>query len=314
MAIFLADEPAVEQKPHLLLVDDDAFIRDLLRTSVESFGYTCEVAEDGAEAIEKLEKAEFSIVITDMTMPRFDGMQLLKYIKENLPAIEVIVVTGYTDEFTYTEVIKAGASDFLAKPFSVDELEAKLRRVIREQKLISKLEKLSMCDVLTDIFNRRCFDMKLQEEVPRAHRQGYPVFLLLIDVDRFKKYNDNFGHQEGDKILQNIGRILLKSTRENVDWCFRFGGDEFAVIIPYASMDQVGQVAERILERYLEAGYADTSLSIGLARFVRHPGRSWAEDIDDLVSRADRAMYNGKDGGGGQIVCDSSFPQIEPSS
>ena len=311
MTIFQADEQSVEQKTNILLVDDDAYIRDLLRISVESFGYTCDVAKDGAEAIDKLEKEEFSIVITDMTMPRFDGMQLLKYIKETLSHIDVIVVTGFTDDFTYTEVIKAGASDFLAKPFNVDELEAKLRRVIREQKLISKLEKLSMCDVLTDIFNRRCFDMKLQEEVPRAHRQGYPVFLLLIDVDRFKKYNDNFGHQEGDKVLQDIGKILLKSTRENVDWCFRFGGDEFSVIIPYASIEQVGQVAERIIERYREAAHSDTGLSVGLARFVRHPGRSWAEDIDDLVARADRAMYQGKEGGGDQVVCDSSLPKIE---
>jgi diguanylate cyclase (GGDEF)-like protein len=109
--------------------------------------------------------------------------------------------------------------------------------------------------------------------------------------------------------LQAIGRILVQCTRDNVDWSFRFGGDEFAVIIPYASLEQSVQVAERILQRYCESDFStNTSLSVGLGQFVRHPGRSWAEDIDDLVERADKALYESKKAGGGQIACDSSVP------
>jgi diguanylate cyclase (GGDEF)-like protein len=303
------DDSAQEFMTKILLVDDDPLLLRLLETSVGSFGFDYDSAEDGIAAVELLEKGGFNIVITDMTMPRMDGMQLLKHIKENHPQVEVIVVTGFTETFTYTDVIKAGASDFISKPFNVDELEAKINRVIREQKLIRKLEHLSMCDVLTDLFNRRCFDMKLHEEIPRAHRQGYPVFLVLVDVDNFKRYNDEFGHQAGDKVLQAIGRILVQCTRDNVDWSFRFGGDEFAVIIPYASLEQSVQVAERILQRYCESDFStNTSLSVGLGQFVRHPGRSWAEDIDDLVERADKALYESKKAGGGQIACDSSVP------
>lgn len=304
------DDDPQEFVTKILLVDDEPLLRRLLETSVASYGYDYESAEDGMEAVEALEKGGFNVVITDMSMPRMDGMQLLKYIKEHHPHTDVIVVTGFTETFTYTDVIKAGASDFISKPFNVDELEAKINRVIREQKLIRKLEHLSMCDVLTDLFNRRCFDMKLQEEIPRAHRQGYPVFLILLDVDSFKQYNDEFGHQAGDKVLQAIGRILVQCTRDNVDWCFRFGGDEFAVIIPYASLDQAVQIAERILQRYCDSAFSETtSLSAGLAQFVRHPGRSWAEDINDLVERADKALYVGKNAGGGKVACDSSVPR-----
>jgi diguanylate cyclase (GGDEF)-like protein len=296
----------------VLLVDDDPFILEMLKVSMQAFGYGYDTACDGQVAMEKLKEGEFTIVITDMTMPRCDGMQLLKHIKTEYPQLEVIVITGYTDAYTYTEVIRAGASDFLSKPFNVDELEAKLSRVIREQRLIRKLEHLSMSDVLTDLFNRRCFEMKLEEEIPRAHRQGYPVFLALIDVDRFKEYNDQYGHQAGDRALQEIGRILMHCTRENVDWCFRFGGDEFAVIIPYTTIEQAGQIAARILDRYRQQEqYASTSLSVGLAQFVRHPGRSWPEDIADFVARADKALYASKSQGGNRVASDSSVPALD---
>ena len=127
-------------------------------------------------------------------------------------------------------------------------------------------------------------------------------------MDRFKEYNDQYGHQAGDRVLQGIGSILVQCTRENVDWCFRFGGDEFALIIPYATVAQVGQIADRIQARYgQEPGYAPTSLSIGLAQFVRHPGASWSEDIADLVARADKALYSGKEQGGKRVIADASL-------
>lgn len=297
-----------ERKNKILVVDDDPAILKLLGSILSTIGYDFDTAEDGLVAVEKLEKNNYSVVVTDMTMPDMDGMELLKHIRDNYPWIDVIVVTGYTEKYTYTDVIKAGASDFISKPFNNDELEAKLNRVVREQQLIRKLEHLSMCDVLTDLYNRRCFDAKMQEEIPRAHRQGYTVFLAVLDVDKFKDYNDEFGHPAGDVVLQTIGEIIVHSTRENVDWCFRYGGDEFAIIIPYTTIEQVLKISERILQKYREKEFSNTSLSIGLAQFVRHPGRSWPEDIDDLILRADTALYKSKNEGGDKVACDSSVP------
>ena len=304
----LRDELPPEIKTRILLVDDDSFILEMLKSAMVALGHAFDTAMDGEEAKAKLKQGEFTMVLTDLTMPRCDGMQLLKHIKEEYPQTEVIVITGHAEIYGYTDVIRAGASDFITKPFVMDELEAKISRVIREQTLIRKLEHLSMCDMLTDLYNRRCFEMKLHEEVPRAHRQGYPVYLALLDVDRFKEYNDQYGHQAGDRVLQDIGRILVQCTRENVDWCFRFGGDEFAIIIPYATVAQVGQIAARIQERYgHESRYASTSLSIGLAQFIRHPGCSWPEDIAALVAHADKALYSSKEQGGNRVIADSSL-------
>ncbi|MDG4475578.1 GGDEF domain-containing response regulator [Thiovibrio frasassiensis] len=296
-------------KTRILLVDDDPFILEMLKVSMTALGHAFDTAMDGEAAKGKLKEGEFSMVLTDLTMPRCDGMQLLKHVKAEYPQVEVIVITGHAETHGYTDVIRAGASDFITKPFGMDELEAKISRVIREQTLIRKLEHLSMCDMLTDLYNRRCFELKLHEEVPRAHRQGYPVFLVLLDVDRFKEYNDEYGHQAGDRVLHDIGRILVQCTRENVDWCFRFGGDEFAIIIPYANAAQVGLVADRIQERYgHEARYGVTSLTIGLAQFFRRPDTSWPEDIADLVARADKALYSGKAQGGNRVIVDASSP------
>lgn len=297
-----------ELKNKILIVDDDPVILKLMGTILCTIGYDCDTVADGLAAVEKLKKENFTVVITDMTMPNMDGMELLKHVRDNYPWIDVIVVTGYTEAYSYTDVIKAGASDFISKPFNNDELEAKLNRVIREQQLIRKLEHLSMCDVLTDLYNRRCFDAKMQEEIPRAHRQGYPVFLVVADVDKFKEYNDEFGHPAGDVVLKTVAEIIVHSTRENVDWCFRYGGDEFTIIIPYTTLEQALQIAERILQRYRENEFSNTSLSIGMAQFVRHSGSSWSKDIDDLLLRADKALYKGKSEGGGRVVCDPVFP------
>ena len=301
----LPNDLPLEIKTRILLVDDDPLILGLLQTSMEIMGHDFDTAADGEEAQVKLkQEGEFTLVLTDLTMPRCDGMLLLQHIKEKYPGTEVIVITGHVETHGYIDVVRDGASDFIIKPFSMDELEAKVSRVIREQTLIRKLKHLSMCDMLTELYNRRYFELKLQEEIPRAHRQGYPVFLALFDVDRFKTYNDQYGHQAGDRLLHEIGKIFMHCTREKVDWCFRFGGDEFAIIIPYATtVNQAGQIADRIQERYRqEPRYAPTSLSIGLAEFVRHPGRSWAEDIADLVARADKALYSGKAQGGNRVI------------
>jgi len=189
----------------ILLVDDDPMVLELLGISIGSLGFSYKSAADGLAALEEIKKEEFDIVITDMMMPRMDGMQLLRHIHGHYPRTGVIVVTGYTGTFSYTDVIRAGASDFISKPFNTDELEAKIKRILREQGLIRELEHLSLCDPLTDLFNRRHFDSRLREEAHRAERQKYDLFLLLLDIDNFKYYNDTYGHRPETKSCARPG-------------------------------------------------------------------------------------------------------------
>jgi diguanylate cyclase (GGDEF)-like protein len=128
----------------------------------------------------------------------------------------------------------------------------------------------------------------------------------MLDVDNLKEFNDSTGHLGGDELLKAVGSILRESIRENVDWAFRFGGDEFGIVFTQVELKQIVAVAERILQKYNHLKFTGTGLSIGIAGFLRHPGNSWSDDIADLVNRADKALYQSKSQGKNQIVLDQT--------
>ena len=288
----------------ILLVDDDPDVLDILGDFIAVFGFEYETATDGLDAVERLKHGTFNIVLTDMMMPNMDGMELLNHIHNNYPETKVMVVTGYDRTFTYTDVINAGASDFISKPFNPDELEAKINRIIREIELMRQLEHLSISDGLTGLYNRRHFDNKIIEEARRAHRQNHDLYLALLDVDNLKELNDKYGHPAGDKLLATVGSILKSCIREDVDWPFRYGGDEFCVILSQVSQKQACMTADRIIQKFNDKKLPLTGLSIGLAKFVRNEDTKLPEDIAALVRRADGALYKAKNTGRNLVVTD----------
>jgi len=296
-----------DRRMKVLLVDDDPAILEILADMMAIFGHDYVTAMNGAEAIEKLKHDFFDLVLTDMMMPNMDGMELLKHINAKYPNIKVMVVTGYDRAFTYTDVIRAGASDFISKPFNTDELEAKINRIVREIELLHQLELLSISDGLTGLYNRRHFDTKIFEEARRAHRQGHDLFLVLMDVDNLKEMNDKYGHPAGDKLLTSVGDIIKHCIRENVDWPFRYGGDEFCIILSQVSREQAIRTSERFIESFNEKKLPFTGLSIGLAQFIRTRDGKWTEDIADLIKRSDAALYEAKHTGRNRVVVDNQL-------
>ena len=288
----------------ILLVDDDPAVLEILGDFIAVFGFEYDTAKDGLEAVERLKQSTFHIVLTDMMMPNMDGMELLHHIHYNYPEIKVMVITGYDRTFTYTDVINAGASDFISKPFNSDELEAKINRLIREIELMRQLEHLSISDGLTGLYNRRHFDNKIIEEARRANRQKHDLYLALLDVDNLKELNDKYGHPAGDKLLATVGAILKSCIREDVDGPFRYGGDEFCVILSQVSQKQACMTTERILEKFNDKKLPLTGLSIGLAKFIRNKDKKLPEDIAMLVKRADNALYKAKNTGRNRVVTD----------
>jgi len=293
-----------DPSPKILLVDDDPAILSILSDLMTIFGHEHATAGNGLEAIEKMKEDFFQIVLTDMIMNGIDGMELLHYITSNYPGIKVIVATGYDRTFSYTDVIKAGASDFITKPFNADELEAKINRLVREIELMHQLELLSISDGLTGLYNRRYFDTKIFEEARRAFRQNHDLFLAVLDVDNLKEVNDKYGHPAGDEILKSVGGIIKQCIRKNVDWPFRYGGDEFCVIVVQVSEDQALITSERFIQNFNEKKLPLTGLSIGLARFIRSDNMKWPEDIANLIKRADNALYKAKQTGRNRVVVD----------
>jgi diguanylate cyclase (GGDEF)-like protein len=293
-----ADESGV-----ILIVDDDRPVREALSVVVSSLGYHSLIAADGLEAKKILKEKKCDIVLCDLVMPRMDGMELLKHILKHHFDTDVIIATGHNKKIRYADVIRAGALDFIKKPIDQAELEAKLARAIRERRMIRKLETLSMSDGLTSLLNRRAYDQRFPDEVERAHRQSYPLFLALLDVDNFKVYNDTYGHSEGDKILITLGKVLNEYTRNSVDLCFRLGGDEFVILLPQTTITQAKEIIERVMFNFSDVNANQATLSIGIVACRRNDKLDLKDDIHGMQKQADQAMYDAKSSGKNRIVC-----------
>jgi len=270
----------------ILIVDDDAHLREMLEDLLATLNISSESASSGSEALKRLKKREYTFVLTDMKMQGMDGLKLIKKIHNGLPNISIIAMTGYSEGYRYVDVINAGANDFINKPFDLEELEAKLRRIIIERNLRKELNRLSITDSLTGLFNQRHFYTRLKDEVTRAKRQKHPLSLILLDLDNFKEYNDTYGHLEGDEMLRNVGQTINSSIREGVDTGYRYGGDEFAIILIESDLDVAKVIGKRVQISLKEK--INITASIGYKRF--------SEKMSDkeLVAEADKNLYRAK--------------------
>jgi diguanylate cyclase (GGDEF)-like protein len=277
----------------ILVVDDEPQVCEVLADALTVQGHSVDTAKDGFDAVEKIKNNDYAIVLTDMDMPRMDGMQLIDYIVKNHYGIDIIAITGHIMKYRYTDVVSAGAADFITKPFTLNELEAKLNRVIRERALRRQLEKLAIRDPLTGLSNRRSFQDTARKEAMRSVRYHHSLFLFFLDVDNFKAYNDMHGHQAGDDLLVQTANLLNASIRENIDSAFRYGGDEFVLLLPHLASQQALIVAERIREKFDRLGLLPTTLSIGIGKFLER-SETIEDDIQDMIHRSDVALYHAK--------------------
>lgn len=293
----------------ILIVDDDLSIRDTMREFLELAGYEILVAASAEEALEVITAAPVEVVITDIMLPGMDGLDLTDRIKSAWDA-DVIVITGYSTDYSYEEAIKKGASDFVFKPVRFEELNLRLKRVLNERRLnlereqmLEELKKLSITDGLTQLFNSRHFYAQLKGEIERFNRYGHKLSLLLLDIDNFKVYNDSYGHLEGDKILVRIGSII-KSCLRKMDTAYRYGGEEFTIILPGTPGEEARTVAERLRTAVAsemfsgeEDGRPRITISVGVTQYQH------AESISSFVQRADQAMYRSKQSGRNKVSC-----------
>ncbi|MFZ1986904.1 MAG: diguanylate cyclase [Desulfatitalea sp.] len=295
---------------HILIVDDDAAIRDSMHEFVEMSGFSSSMAANAEDALEMLQSNTVDVVITDIMLPGMDGLELTDRIRKNFE-VDVIVMTGYSGDYSYEEAISKGASDFVFKPVRFEELLLRLRRVLKERRLtqeriqmLEKLKRLSITDGLTKLYNSRYFYNQLKIEIDRTTRYQRPLSLLLLDIDKFKEYNDNYGHLEGDKVLIRLGQVI-KSCLRKMDSAYRYGGEEFTVILPETEGDEAATVGERIrtaveIELFYpqkESEPVAITISIGVTEFT------WQEEIAVFVQRADKAMYQSKQAGRNRVSC-----------
>lgn len=292
----------------ILIVDDDKAIRESMHEFIEMAGFDVESASSAEEAIEILKIRETDVVITDIMMTGITGLELTGIIKKNYTS-DVIVMTGFCEDYSYEEAINKGANDFVFKPLRFEELLLRLKRVLNERKLtkdriqmLEKLKKLAITDGLTNLYNSRYFYSQLELEVDRFRRYNHPLSLLLLDIDHFKQYNDSFGHIEGDKVLVKLGKVI-RSCLRRMDTGYRYGGEEFTIILPETTSEEARIVAERLKATLKEASFnpclgkeVKITISIGITEY------SPKEDISSFVQRADKAMYISKESGRDRIT------------
>jgi len=430
-----------------MVLDDESSILELLGQHLTEEGYECESFTSAVAALETLKTRRFDLIVTDLKMPEVHGIDVVIRAKELDEEVAVIVVTALMEVTNAIEAMRAGADDYLLKPFNLSEISlavekaldrrrliienrnykrdlesrvkaatvdlertnAELRQtkeylenllhstvdailtvdssggmrvtfanegavlmfgydrdtlmgmtladllnggqdeiayiyrmlgqdaplqnyetevkqrssalvpvnmslsqvhsvngdsmstlaickdITQQKRLENELKEMSIKDSLTNLYNQRYFYDRLDAEIERATRQGHPLSLLLFDVDKFKPYNDCHGHLEGDRVLRTAGEVVLECTREHVDVGFRYGGDEFTVILPEADEQQAHVIAERIRQSFEAKRFDRLTLSIGLMEYRQ------GSTLRSFIRFADAMMYDAKRSGGNQV-------------
>jgi len=297
-----------------LIADDDRVTTAILVAALRSWDIDTTVAHDGAAAWETLQAGPPpELVIIDWMMPGLDGIELCRRIRRtsSLAPTYVMLLTGRSSRVDLVAGLDAGADDYMVKPIDPEELRARVQvgvRVATLQRRLAEqvaelasardhLARLASTDALTELYSRRGWFELAATEFSRSRRYGRPVSLLLLDLDYFKRVNDTFGHDAGDRLLQTFAALLRVECRQS-DVVGRIGGEEFAILLPETSLHAAQRLAERIcvasraLKVATATGEVRCTASVGISAIA-------ADDftIDDVMRRADAALYEAKRGG-----------------
>ncbi|HEX8905520.1 MAG TPA: diguanylate cyclase [Longimicrobiaceae bacterium] len=319
---------AADGPVRVLVVDDLPDNVEILRARLESRGYAVDTAENGEDALRMVKDAPPQLILCDVMMPGIDGYEVARRIKQDgrsgaLPFIPIILVTALGETEHIVQGLNTGADDYIAKPYHFQELEARVRAMLRIKRLQDELDqknrelevankrlrKLSITDGLTKLFNHRHVHELLRDEFERSRRTEEPLAVTMLDLDRFKAVNDTYGHPTGDVILYETARILEETARE-IDMVGRYGGEEFIVILPNTDEEEAARFAERVrtaVEGHLyrdEANELRMTCSAGVASFPSEGVNA----PEQLLKKADDALYEAKESGRNRVVRASSLP------
>jgi diguanylate cyclase (GGDEF)-like protein len=296
----------------VLIADDSLVIRAVVREELEGEGYRVVEAVDGLDAVQQCRDDPPDVVLLDIEMPGLDGYQVLAELKADPEArdIPVVFLTSRGEMDDVVAGLRGGAHDYLRKPFESPELLARVAAATHVKHLQDQLrqrnadlDRLSRTDVLTGMYNRR----HLEQELARLHndsiRHRSPLCVLLLDLDRFKRVNDTYGHKAGDDVLQEFARRVTAELRAG-DIGGRWGGEEFLVIMPRTELAEARALAERIRSVVAAEPVASTGVSIDMTvsgGCALGPGDSPA----GLVQAADNGLYRAKEEGRNRLVFDA---------
>lgn len=291
------------RRPRVLAIDDSDLVHRLLRARLRHERidlHSTHTAESGIKAARELQP---DVILLDIDLEDLDGFEVLARLKADPETrdLAVIFVSASAETMDRVRGLDLGAVDFVGKPFDVTELRARVRSALRTQRLLRMLSQRAQLDGLTGLWNRAHFDERLESELSGSLRHGTQISLILVDLDRFKNLNDTHGHPFGDEVLERTASVLTGGRAQDV--ACRYGGEEFAIILPGTGIEEAADVAERHRGKIEEITWTDRpdvsiSGSFGVADLSCLPG---APTIESLVKIADAALYKAKTAGRNQV-------------
>ena len=291
------------KKPTILVVDDMTttllLLHDLLKDT-----YEVKIAKSGTKALEILESPnDIDLILLDIEMPDINGYDVCKRIKNNetIKNIPIIFITGRTSQEDEEYGLNLGAIDYITKPFNKAIVKLRIKNYLDLKIKNDMLEKLSMYDGLTNIRNRRYFDETFEKTFSEIKRDKKSLAVLMIDIDFFKPYNDNYGHGQGDETLRKVAKALEKTIKRASDFVARYGGEEFVILLKDINKDGVEAVANNLLNAVRELKITHefskienyVTVSIGVSYY------NSSSDITklELLLKADETLYSVKNSG-----------------
>jgi diguanylate cyclase (GGDEF)-like protein len=299
----------------VLIVDDERLNRIQLRLFIEGAGYQTVEAHNGKEALTVFGQLHPDIVLLDAMMPEMDGFECCRQLQslDFSKYVPVLMITGLNDQESVDRAFEAGAIDYVTKPIHWPVLLQRIKRLIHQSQLqqqqellTQELQKLAIIDELTQVANRRKFEVYFDQEWRRMAREQKPLSLILCDVDFFKSYNDTYGHRVGDRCLQKVAQAIKDAAKRSVDLVSRYGGEEFAIILPNTDVAGATQVAQQICSAVTRLAIPHNSspvschvtLSAGVATIIPQP----SSNCEEMIIAADKALYQAKSMGRDRVL------------
>lgn len=294
-------------KPRVLIVDDQPInIRILNEVFTDPFDVL--MATSGEKALQLAKEQQPDLILLDIIMPAMDGYEVCRRLKADplTEFIPVIFVTAETEADVEAYGFEIGAVDFISKPINPAIVRARAITHLTLKLYMDNMRNIAWLDGLTGLHNRRRFDELLTQNWLLCRREQRPLALLMLDVDFFKRYNDQYGHLAGDDCLRTIAKILKSALRRPADMAFRYGGEEFACLLPFTDERGAQERASAILEamqaQQIPHCASEVSpfvtLSIGIAWAIPHEEQGWSQLLQD----ADTALYQSKSAGRNRIT------------
>ena len=295
----------IQEKSRILIVDDDKIVLMAL-SKILSTDYTIYTARDGLTAIEMARDKKPDLIVLDIIMPGIDGYETLSILKKEDETwrIPVIIISGLNDTDSEKKGLSMEAADYISKPFVDEIVKLRVKNQIQIVKQFRIIEELSNLDQLTGLANRRYFDQQLAMFWGIAIRDQSPISLLMIDADKFKTYNDTYGHVQGDMALRTIAGVLTQELNRSGDFAARYGGEEFCVILPNTNMNGASILAEKMRKNMehlvipcIDGTPTQITLSIGVHSII--PAKT--DTVTSFIHNADLALYSAKQSGRNRV-------------